>query len=55
MTNDNLRKTIRIKPEMAEQLKTLMDVGHWMKESELLREAISIGLEEMHKRYNFEF
>lgn len=44
-----VRKTIRISTKTKDQLKNLMTSGQWLKESELIRQALNMGLYQIKK------
>jgi len=43
------RKTLRISPRHKKQLQKLMKTGKWLHEAGLIRQALSIGLDQLEK------
>ena len=48
--NDLIRQTIRIHPYAKHRLIKLMKLGRWVTESELIREALNLGLDTIEER-----
>lgn len=46
-----IRKSIRIQKSTQDQLNQLMKTGEWVMESELLRKALNIGVNELRIKY----
>ena len=49
-----IRKTVRLNQKTCQDLASLLDLGTWLNETELLRHALSIGLDNLRKKYGTE-
>jgi hypothetical protein len=50
---DMFRKTIRINPKTNKRLSETLKLGRWVNETELIRQALNIGLDKIENNYSF--
>ena len=52
MSDDGVsRKTMRLPPQLQERLITLFELEKWISEAELVREALTLGIEVLERKY----
>jgi len=47
-----IRKSIRLSEKQVTELKEVFEIGHWLNESELIRQALNIGLKKIRRKIN---